>query len=435
MKLQWILFFSICLVGFSTPVQGLFSGTSLQDYIDGLVDAAKFKIQGMVSLNDTTVGRMWSYFKSKYGRVYSSLDDEKQRLRIFRDHLKYVLESNLNALRTYELELNEFADWTIDEFNTLKKGLTISTELRRRLSDSESDDSYDEDSVRRSLDKLYKHHYHQRRLKRSMIYRRQHQAHLDRRGFTDWLWNLINAGVGNSSSSSNNNNNAGSSTSSFDWRSKNMVSSVKNQLNCGCCYAFATAAVLETLYAVKTKSSTVTDFSPQQIADCSSNGNNGCNGGNFAPSLRYILGQGGKIATLASYPYAGKKQSCQTSGLNQVNLGNIQYGAIPEGDEKAMAKALVDYGPIFIGLDADSKLFMFYKSGVLSISGCPTRRQDMDHAMVAVGYGYDSALKLPYWIIKNSWAEKWGEKGYLRLVKDQSNMCGVASMAYYAKLT
>ena len=73
MKLQWILFFSICFVGLFTPAQGLFSGTSLQDYVDGLVDAAKFQLQGMLSLNDTTVGRMWSYFKSKYGRVYSSL--------------------------------------------------------------------------------------------------------------------------------------------------------------------------------------------------------------------------------------------------------------------------------------------------------------------------------------------------------------------------
>ena len=83
--------------------------------------------------------------------------------------------------------------------------------------------------------------------------------------------------------------------------------------------------LLESLYAIKTKSENVIDFSPQQIIDCSSNGNNGCNGGNFPPSIRYILGQGGKIATLASYPYAGKKQTCKTSGINQINLGNIQY--------------------------------------------------------------------------------------------------------------
>ncbi|CAF4578473.1 unnamed protein product [Rotaria magnacalcarata] len=78
---------------------------------------------------------------------------------------------------------------------------------------------------------------------------------------------------------------------------------------------------------------------------------------------------------------------------------------------------------------------MFYKTGVLKIDNCPTRRQDMDHAMAVVGYGYDDALKSSYWIIKNSWGTKWGEHGYLRLAKDAGNMCGVASMAYYGKLT
>ena len=269
------------------------------------------------------------------------------------------------------------------------------------------------------------------------MHRRHHHKSNDRRGFSDWFWNLIKGDNSTSNNNNNNNNNNGGSqsTNSFDWRTKNVVGSIKNQLNCGCCYAFATAAVLETLYAIKTNAKSVTDLSPQQITDCSSNGNNGCNGGNFPPSIRYVQGQGGKIATYASYPYAGKKQSCQTSGINQISLGQVDYTAIPEGDEKTMAQALVNYGPIFIGLDADSKLFMFYKTGVLSISSCPNRRQDMDHAMVAVGYGYDSALQMSYWTIKNSWGEKWGESGFLRLAKDKGNMCGIAAMAYYGKLS
>lgn len=322
--------------------------------------------------------------------------------------------------------MNEFADWTLEEFRLFKKGLNPSSDVETRSFDNDNDDG--DDSFRRSLDKLYRHHYHLRRLKRSMINRKHSRKYDDRRGFTDWILGLL----------TNNKNNGGSgsqSSTSFDWRSKNVVSSIKDQKKCGCCYAFAAAAVLETLYAIKTKSSTVTELSPQQILDCSSNGNNGCSGGNFGPSVRYLMGQGSKLATFQSYPYQGVKQACKTSGINQVSLGNIQYGQIPLGDEKTMAQSLVSYGPIFIGLDADSQLFMFYKSGVLSISNCPTRPQDMDHAMVAVGYGYDDTLKMPYWIIKNSWATKWGENGYLRLAKDKGNMCGVASMAYYAKLT
>ncbi len=328
------------------------------------------------------------------------IDEEKERFRVFRDHLRYILESNLENFRTFQLELNEFADWTLDEFNSFKKGLIISTSLRRDFIDNEED----KDSVRRSLRKLYQHHYHSRSLKRF---------------FREWFSNLFNR-------------DKNQSIDLFDWRTKSLVSSVKNQLKCGCCYAFATATIMETLYAIKTKSSTIVEFSAQQLADCS---NNGCKGGNFPPSVRYLLEQGGKIATEASYPYGGKKQTCKTNDLNQISLGNIEYGSIPEGDENNMAQALVNYGPLFIGLDADSYRFMFYRSGVLQIKNCPTRRQDMDHAMVVVGYGYDNVLKIPYWIIKNSWGIKWGENGYLRLAKDAGNMCGIASMAYYGKLT
>lgn len=364
--------------------------------------------------------------------MFDFLDEEKQRLRVFRDHLKYVLESNIQKLQTFQLEMNEFGDWTEDEFNALKKGLVPSTSLRRRV--FQDDDNYDEDALRRSLQKLHQRHHHSRRIKRSMMYRRRHQGSHSRRGFSDWFWNIIKPGGGGSGSGGGSGG-GGQSSDSFDWRSKNVVGSIKNQLNCGCCYAFATAAVLESLYAIKTKASSVTDLSPQQIVDCSSGGNNGCGGGNFPPSIRYLTGQSGKLATLASYPYAGKKQACRTSGINQINLGQLQYGAIPEGDEKTMAQTLVNNGPLFIGLDADSKLFMFYKSGVLSINSCPNRRQDMDHAMVVVGYGYDNALKSSYWIIKNSWGTNWGESGYLRLAKDQGNMCGISSMSYYGKLT
>ncbi|CAF1551468.1 unnamed protein product [Adineta ricciae] len=410
-----MLYTVILLIGLCMPSEGLFSGASLQDYIDSFVDVAKYKIEGKLSLNDSSIGQIWSFFKSKYGRVYSSIEEEKQRLRIFRDHLFYIVESNLKRLSTFELELNDFADWTMEEFNSLKKGLIPSTSARRELIEDDEDPS-----IRRSSRKLYQHHYHPKRLKRNW----NRRWIKNKRFLFDWFRDLING-----------NNKPGQPVTIFDWRTKIAISSVKNQLKCGCCYALATATIIETLYAMKTNSTTVIEFSAQQIIDCSSNGNNGCRGGNFPPSVQYLSGQGGKIATEASYPFATQKQACKTNGLNEVQLGNIQYGEIPEGDEKTMAEALVNYGPLFIGLDAESRLFMFYKAGVLQIKNCPTHRKDMDHAMVVVGYGYDNALKIPYWIIKNSWGTKWGEHGYLRLAKDSGNMCGIASMAFYGKLT
>lgn len=73
MKVPGILFSTLLLLVFCTPTEGLFGGASLQDYVDGFVDAAKFQINGMLSLNDSSVNRIWTYFKSKYGRAYSSL--------------------------------------------------------------------------------------------------------------------------------------------------------------------------------------------------------------------------------------------------------------------------------------------------------------------------------------------------------------------------
>ncbi|CAF3348590.1 unnamed protein product [Rotaria sp. Silwood2] len=418
MKLCVILFTLILLIGLCTSREEPLDRRSLQDFVDGFVDAAKFKFQGVLSINDSAISQIWSFFKTRYQRFYSSSEEEKARLRIFRDHLKYVLESNLQKLRTYQLELNEFADWTLAEFNALKKGLNVPASLRRDLIDDEPD----EDALRRSLTKLYQRHHHSRRLKRNL----NKLQHKDRRFWRDWFDNFFN--------NDKNKNDTNQQTNVFDWRTKNLVSSIKDQAKCGCCYAFATAAVLETLYALKTKSQNVIEFSAQQITDCSS-GNNGCRGGNFPPSVRYLSGKGGKIATHASYPFVGQQQSCRTSGINEIDLGKVEYVAIPLGDEKKIAESLTNYGPIFIGIDADSKLFMFYKNGILSIDNCPTRPQDMDHAMTIVGYGYDQALKTPYWIIKNSWGTKWGENGYLRLIKDAGNMCGVASMAYYGKLS
>ncbi|CAF4337649.1 unnamed protein product, partial [Rotaria sp. Silwood2] len=338
------------------------------------------------------------------------------RHRIFIDHLKYVLKSNLEKLRTYHLALNQFSDWTLAEFDAFKTGLRIPPSLRRSLIDDEPD----EDALQRSLAKLYQRHYHSRRLKRNLNKRR----HKDRRFWRDWFDQFFN----------NDKNDTNQQTNLFDWRTKNAVSSVKNQGKCGSCYAFAAVTVLEALYALKTKAQNVIEFSPQQIVDCSSGGNIGCKGGLYPPTINYLIGKGGKIATEDSYHYANNNDSCRIAGINEIELGEIEYEAIPVGDENKLAEALTNNGPIFIGLDANHLRFMFYRSGILQINSCRNRPQDMTHAATIIGHGYDNALKTPYWIIKNSWGEKWGENGYLRLIKDAGNKCGVASMAYSTKL-
>ncbi|CAF1168803.1 unnamed protein product [Rotaria sordida] len=403
MKLYVILFTLILLIGFCTSTNQLHARRSLQDYVDSFVNTGKIQLRGgVLKLNDTVIRQIWSFFKAKYRRIYSSNRQEGERLRIFVRHLKYVLKSNFKKTRTYQLGLNQFSDWTLAEFDALKKGLKVS----------------------RSLARFYQRHYHARRLKRNL----QKHRYNDRRFSDNWFDKVLNQ--------DQHNNDTSSLPKTFDWRTKTVVSPIKSQGGCGSCYAFASVAVLESVYAIKTNSKNVTEFSPQQIVDCSNNGNSGCYGGLFQPTIEYFKEKGGKIATDASYPYVGRTdESCRKDGINEIDLGQIEYIDIPVGDEKQMAEVLINNGPIFIGLDADSELFMFYKSGVLKIDNCPNDREDMDHAMVIVGYGYDEKLKLPYWILKNSWGVKWGESGYLRLIKDADNMCGIATMASYAKLT
>jgi C1A family cysteine protease len=321
--------------------------------------------------------------------------------------------------------MNEYSDWTLEEFNAFKKGLAIPTSIRRHTSDNQNN----EESFRRSLLKLYQDRFHERRLKRNL------QERFRNRGLSeDWFRNQFDEGDDEGKREDNDNNNGKRSTAGFDWRTKNVVSSIKDQGQCGSCYSFATTEVMESAYAIKKKSTNVTTFSPQQIVDCSS-GNYGCNGGYFVASVNYLSSQGDKIATAASYPYAGVQEACKTANINEIQLGNIVYTPIAQGNEEAMATALVNSGPMYIAINANTEEFMYYSAGVLDIENCANGPYDLDHAVVVVGYGYDSVLKMSYWIVRNSWGIYWGENGYVRIAKDAGNMCGVATGAYETKLT
>ncbi len=72
--------------------------------------------------------------------------------------------------------------------------------------------------------------------------------------------------------------------------------------------------------------------------------------------------------------------------------------------------------------------FRFYKSGVYTSKTCGSTPMDVNHAVLAVGYGVEDGI--PYWLIKNSWGKNWGDNGYLKMEMGK-NMCGVATCASY----
>lgn len=215
---------------------------------------------------------------------------------------------------------------------------------------------------------------------------------------------------------------------SLDWVAKGAVTPVKDQANCGSCWAFGTTGAIEGAYQVA--SGKLLSLSEQNLVSCSFNGDAGCGGGEQSDALCWTYHNGG-LCTEADYPYisGGGKDGYACNKTCSAAVTVAGYKAVPKGNEAALLQAVL-LGPVTIGIDAAADAFMLYKSGIID-SKCGN---ELDHAVLIVGFGSGAAnagAAKPYWTVKNSWNTDWGEKGYLRVVRDK-NMCGVADGALYA---
>jgi len=209
---------------------------------------------------------------------------------------------------------------------------------------------------------------------------------------------------------------------SVDWRIKNAVTPVKNQQQCGSCWAFSATGAVEGAYALKTGK--LISLSEQQLVDCSrSQGNQGCNGGLMDQAFQYIISNKG-ITTEEAYPYTARDGTCQKNQTADATL--TSFVNVAAGSEASLMAA-INLGPVSVAIEADQSVFQFYSGGVLSDPGCG---RQLDHGVLLVGYGTDAGSGLDFWIVKNSWGSTWGESGYIRLVRGK-NECGIADMASY----
>lgn len=210
---------------------------------------------------------------------------------------------------------------------------------------------------------------------------------------------------------------------SLDWRPKGAVTSVKQQGQCGSCWAFSSTGAIEGAWAISKGS--LIDLSEQQLVDCATGvryGSHGCSGGQMDGAFQYVITNG--QCSLASYPYTsaqGKEGTCSFCS----SVARISSCFDVEPKNQVSLKIAVSQQPVSIAIEADTRYFQFYSSGVLTSSDCGT---NLDHGVLIVGYGVENTV--PYWLVKNSWGDTWGEKGYVKIARsDSTNDAGICGIA------
>jgi len=213
---------------------------------------------------------------------------------------------------------------------------------------------------------------------------------------------------------------------SVDWRNEGAVTPVKDQGQCGSCWAFSTTGSTEGAYFLAKHS--LVSLSEQELVDCSQEeGNSGCEGGLMDFGFQYIIDNKG-ITTEKAYPYTAQDGTCQSKG-KPPGATISSFTDVAPSDNDALHTAVAQQ-PVSIAIEADQDGFQFYSSGVFS-GDCGDA---LDHGVLVVGYNQTASPA--YWIVKNSWGSSWGDMGYIYLVDDATlnggtGQCGMLSEPSY----
>lgn len=308
---------------------------------------------------------LYEAWKNQFPHV--QIDDDEYRLGVFKDNMERIIDHNMNnKVDDYKMGMNEFGHLTWNEFRKQYVGTGLRPDL----------------------------------LSNQDVPRDTHVAAADfapRKG-----------GV--------------------DWAAKGAVTAIKNQGQCGSCWAFSTTGSLEGAHFIKTGK--LVSLSEQQLVDCDNkSGDQGCNGGLMDNAFGFIKKNNG-LCTEQSYPYKATKGTCKKT-CTPVPHTRVSKFTDVDSTETAMLSAVTQQ-PVSVAIEADQSAFQFYKSGVFSAT-CGNR---LDHGVLNVGYGtmamnetVTKKSQNDYWKVKNSWGPSWGMKGFILLQRGkfqkQGGQCGI----------
>uniref|UniRef100_A0A336MJU0 CSON002170 protein n=1 Tax=Culicoides sonorensis TaxID=179676 RepID=A0A336MJU0_CULSO len=210
---------------------------------------------------------------------------------------------------------------------------------------------------------------------------------------------------------------------SYSWDTKDVP--VKNQAQCGSCWAFASVASVEMRYKrFHNKSYTLAE---QELVDCETT-SHGCSGGWSDLALEYMRDNG--LSFEKDYPYKGKDEKCHASNENKSPVKVVNVCSTPK-DEVSYKDHFYQYGPLVVYYFVDNN-FKQYKGGIFSSKTCNVENAGINHAVLLMGYGSEKDVK--YWLVRNSWGKSFGESGHFRILRD-AHMCNLGyHNAYYPEV-
>ncbi|RDX90008.1 Oryzain alpha chain, partial [Mucuna pruriens] len=318
----------------------------------------------IIEYDETHVRNMYEAWLVKHGKTYNALGEKERRFEIFKDNLRFIEEhNNGEGNNEFKLGLNKFADLTNEEYRATYLG------IRRRRTEKVN--------LREKINRRY-------------AYRDEEEL-----------------------------------PTMVDWREKGAVSPIKDQGQCGSCWAFSTIAAVEGINQIVTGD--LVSLSEQELVDCDKIYNMGCNGGLMDYAFEFIIQNGG-IDTEEDYPYRARDNTCDSNRKNARVVTINGYEDVPPNDEKSLMKAVASQ-PISVAIEAGGMEFQLYHSGIFT-GRCGT---DLDHGVAVVGYGTENGTD--YWLVRNSWGTSWGEKGYIKLERNmlttETGKCGIAMEPSY----